>query len=189
MEVTERPGTPVELPDGETIHIATQRWALDRWDGEADPPELKQIWARKPKFAVNGSRSCAELAVLEHLRADGWNGVWVSAFGAQELRSRWFPAPAFRAIAQTGAPIWAVDIFESVRAENGGKLVGFFDVFAWRQPREGRFVEAKVGPDRLRDTQRTFVQRALRVRQLPELTIIEVTDSSRSDTALSATIA
>jgi hypothetical protein len=58
MQITERLATPVELPSGGTVHIATQRWALERCHGEADPPDLKQIWARKPKFAVNGSRSC-----------------------------------------------------------------------------------------------------------------------------------
>jgi hypothetical protein len=177
MQITERPPTPVALPSGQTVHIATQRWALERWDGAADPPELKQIWARKPKFAVNGSRSCAELAILDHLRRDGWNGVWVSAFGAQELRSGWFPAPAFTKIAAAGAPVWAADIFESVRAENHGKLGGFFDVFAWREPGEVRFDEAKVGPDRLRDTQRMFIQRTLRLRPLKEFTIMEVTES------------
>jgi hypothetical protein len=28
-------------------------------------------WGRKPKFSVNGSRSCAELAIVHHLRAGG----------------------------------------------------------------------------------------------------------------------
>jgi hypothetical protein len=129
-----------------------------------------------------------ELAILDHLRRDGWNGVWVSSFGAQELRSRWFPAPAFRTIAQAGAPIWAAAIFESVRAENGGKLGNFLDVFAWREPNEVSFVEAKVGPDRLRETQRRFLQRALRLRQLTEFTIIEVTDSPGSDTGATGTV-
>jgi hypothetical protein len=143
-------------------------------EGEADPPDLQKIWGRKPKFAVNGSRSCAELAILDQLRHDGWRGVWVSAFGAQELRCEWFPAPAFRTIAQAGAPAWAVDIFERVRAANGGTLGGFFDVFAWREPGEIRFDEAKVGPDRIRDTQRRFVENALRLRRIEEFTIIEI---------------
>jgi hypothetical protein len=62
---------------------------------------------------------------------------------------------------------------------NGGTLGGFFDVFAWREPGEVRFDEAKVGPDRIRDTQRMFVEKALRFRRLEEFTIIEITLNRR----------
>ena len=67
-----------------------------------------QVWAIKPKFAVNGNRSCAELAIVHHLRDKGWHGVWVSAYGPRELRSEWFPAPAAKTLAETGAPDWAL---------------------------------------------------------------------------------
>jgi hypothetical protein len=67
-------------------HVATQRWVPEPWEGE-DPPSLAKIWARKPKFAVNGSRSCAVLAIVHHLRNEGWHGVWVNSFGPRELRS------------------------------------------------------------------------------------------------------
>jgi hypothetical protein len=88
--------------------------------------------------------SCAELAIVHHLRGEGWHGVWVCAYGPRELRSEWFPAPAVKIIAQTGAPLWAVEIFDRLRAANGGKLDGFFDVFAWREPGEVGFDEAKT---------------------------------------------
>lgn len=52
-----------------------------------------------------------------------------------------------KTITQTGGPPWAVDIFDGLRAANGGKLGGFFDVFAWREPGEVRFDEVKVGRD------------------------------------------
>jgi hypothetical protein len=41
MRITERPPTPFALPGGQAVRIATQRWALQRRDGEADPPKLK----------------------------------------------------------------------------------------------------------------------------------------------------
>jgi len=97
------PPTPAVLPAaGKLVHIRTQKWALERWDGE-DPPGLAVPWARKPKFSVDGSRSCAELAIVHHLRTGGWGGVWVNAFRG-ELRTQWFPAPAARRLAETGAP-------------------------------------------------------------------------------------
>jgi hypothetical protein len=37
MEITELPPTPLVLPAvGELVHIRTQQWALERWEGE-DP--------------------------------------------------------------------------------------------------------------------------------------------------------
>ena len=74
----------------------------------------------------------------------------------------WFPAPAARTLAETGAPAWAVEAFDRLRAANGGSLGGFFDVFAWREPGEVRFCEAKVGPDRIKPTQLRFIELALR---------------------------
>jgi hypothetical protein len=76
----------------------------------------------------------------------------VNAF-CSELRTEWFPAPAVKTLAETGAPDWAVEAFDRLRAANGGTLGGFFDVFAWREPGQVRFCEAKVGPDRIKATQ------------------------------------
>lgn len=90
------------------------------------------------------------------------------------------PAPAFRTLNEADAPVWAAEAFNRLRAANGGKLSGFFDVFAWRDS-EIRFYEAKVGPDRIRDTQRSFLDRALRFHQPDAFTIIEVTGLIAAD--------
>ncbi len=115
---------------------------------------------------------------MHHLRDQGWHGVWVNSFGPRELRSEWFPAPAAKTLVETGAPDWAVEAFERLRAANGGTLGGFFDLFAWREPGEVRFCEAKVGPDRIKPTQLRFVKLALRFHRLEEFTIIEVAGPS-----------
>jgi hypothetical protein len=135
MEITELPPTRFDLSGkGGPVYIATQRWVLEPWKGE-DPPELGPTWSRKGKFSVNGSRSCAELAVVHHLRGDGWHGVWVNAYSAG-LRSEWFPAQRSRRSPRPAGRHgpWTVDIFDGLRGANGGKLGGFFDVFAWREP-------------------------------------------------------
>ena len=142
-------------------HIPTEQWTLERWEGAADPPDLPKIWSVKRRFVVDGHRSCAELAVLARLRDDGWDGVWVSAFG-RVLRRDWFVTEAYRTIAAAGAPDDAVEVFERLRIANGGSLAGFFDVFAWRDG-EVKFVEVKVGADRLQDSQLRFVDLALRL--------------------------
>ena len=90
------------------------------------------------------------------------------------MRTQWFPAPAARRLAEASAPGWATEIFECLRAANGGTLSGFFDVFAWREPGRAAFVEAKVGPDRIKPTQLRFAEIALRFRPLEEFMIVEM---------------
>jgi hypothetical protein len=72
-------------------------------------------------------------------------------------------------------PQWAIAIFDRLRAANGGTLGGFFDVFAWREPCQVGYYEAKVGPDRIKPTQLRFVEVALRLHRVEEFMIVEVT--------------
>ena len=68
------------------------------------------------------------------------------------------PGPAVGTLAEAGAPGWAVEIFDRLRAANGGTLNGFFDVFAWRKPGQVGFYEAKVGRDRIKPSQLRFAE-------------------------------
>ena len=106
-------------------------------------------WRPAGKPGGRPHAGCAELAIVHHLRNEGWHGVWVNSFGPRELRSEWFPAPAVKTLAETGAPDWAVEAFERLRTANGGTLGGFFDVFAWREPGSGQVLrgEGRPGPD------------------------------------------
>jgi hypothetical protein len=61
-----------------------------------------------------------------------------------------------------------------LRAANDGKLSGFFDVFAWREPDEVGFLEVKVARDRIQPSQRRFVERALRFHDQSQFMAIEV---------------
>jgi len=176
MEITQLSPQMLTLPDGgNTVSIARQLWALEPWEGDDDEPELPKYWAIKGKFSVNGSRSCAELAVLHHLRCSGWDGRWVSAWGNGKLFSEWPPGPGLKSITQAGAPPWAAEIFERLLDANRRSYGGFFDVFVWREPGEVKFYEVKVGEDDINLNQRKFVERALGLDHRPEeFTIIEV---------------
>jgi hypothetical protein len=180
MEITQLPPKMLTLPDGgNTVSIARQLWALEPWERDDDEPELPGYWAIKDLFSVNGSRSCAELAVLHHLRGSGWDGRWVSAWGDGTLFSEWPPGPGVKSITQAGAPRWAAEIFERLLDANPNRrrpFGGFFDVFVWREPGEVRFYEVKVGKkDDINLNQCKFVERALALdHRLEEFTIIEV---------------
>jgi hypothetical protein len=110
-----------------------------------------------------------------------WHGVWVNSFGPGELRSEWFPAPAVKTIAETGAPDWAAEAFDRLRVANRVPLGGFFDVFAWREPNQVRFCEAKVGPDQIKPTQLRFLEVSLRFHRQADFMIIEVAGPARAE--------
>jgi hypothetical protein len=179
MEITQLSPKMLTLPDGgNTVSIARQLWVLEPWEGNHDEPGLLGPWANKGMFSVNGSRSCAELAVLHHLRGSGWDGRWVSAWSGGALFSEWPPSPGGKSITQAGAPRWAAEIFGRLLDANPNRqqpFSGFFDVFVWREPGEVRFYEVKVGKDDINVNQRTFVERALGLgHRLEDFTIVEV---------------
>jgi hypothetical protein len=177
MEITQLSPKMLTLPvGGNTVAIARQLWALEPWEGDDDELELPGYWSIKGKFSVNGSRSCAELAVLRHLRGSGWDGRWVSAWGDGRLFSDWPPGPGVKSIIQAGAPRWAAEIFERLLDANRRSFGGFFDVFVWREPGEARFYEVKVGKkDDINLNQCKFVERALGLgHRLEDFMIIEV---------------
>lgn len=171
MQVIARSPTPFSLP-GRVVPVATERWLLEPWHGD-DPPELRKIWSIKPMYAAAGARSCAELVIADQLAREGWGAVWVSAFAGERLRTRWFPAEGYRTITETGAPAWAAGIFNRLRAENGGTLGGFFDVFAWHEPDQVCFVEAKNAGDRVTPSQCRFLATALRFHELGQFKVIK----------------
>jgi hypothetical protein len=71
-----------------------------------------------------------------------------------------------------------VEVFDRLGVANGGILGGFFDVFAWREPGQVRFCEAKVGPDRIKATQIRFLEVGLRFHRPEDFVIIEVAGPS-----------
>ncbi len=94
----------------------------------------------------------AELAILDLMRAEGWEGVWVDTSGK-----------AYRVGMKEEPP---VDLREPHRAVLRGILARDpsarpRDLFLWRAGAR-IFVEMKrVGKDRIRDSQRAFLRAAL----------------------------
>jgi hypothetical protein len=176
MEIIQLSSQMLTLPDGgNTVSIARERWALEPWEGDDDGSEVPGPWAIKGEFSVNGSRSCAELAVLDHLRGSGWDGVWVSPWDGK-LFSEFIPGRGVKSITQAGAPRWVAEIFERLLKKNGRPFGGYWDVFVWREPDEVRFYEVKVGKkDKVNPNQHKFLERALGLdHRLEEFMIIEV---------------
>lgn len=172
MQITERPPTPFALRWG-TVDIATERWELEPWHGAPDPPDLQRTWSIKPKFIVDGRRSCAELAVVDHMRAKGWDGVWVSAFGGAWLRAEWFPrrsGPSLRLALRRGQRRF----LSSFARPMAGGWAASSTSSPGESPTRSGFLEIKVAKDRIRPTQRKFVESALRFCRPDQFLIVEV---------------
>jgi hypothetical protein len=131
-----------------------------RWRGRTVGTFGYGLWAAGVRYWVEVRHALAG-GCPGGLQFAAGTGVWVNVFRG-ELRTRWFPAPAARRLAGVGAPAWAVEIFDCLRAANGGTLSGFLDVFAWREPGRAAFFEVKAGPDRIKPTQLRFTKIALR---------------------------
>ena len=128
---------------------------FNAWDGPRPPLS----YGTKPIVESASRGVFAEVAIAELLRPDGWDAVWASTYGG--LR--------FFADQPDGQRGNTVDLPDNVAAPveritlGNGTPAGMFDVLAWKGA-ELLFVEAKRrGRDRIRDTQRRWVNAALRV--------------------------
>jgi hypothetical protein len=72
-----------------------------------------------------------ELATLGYLEKDGWCGVWVDSFHSSKNNDKlWVEMPPKGSA--PGFPPRVQERFNAIKQKNGGKLSGFFDVFAWK---------------------------------------------------------
>ena len=131
----------VALPDGSAAHIRT---LFVRFPSAvpAKLPDgtLKFTYTSKPLVtSVTGAAVFGELAILDALRKDGWDGVWVDTFHGGKF---WNQMP--QVSAPVALPAAAANLYNTIVAANNGRRSGFFDVFAWKGS-EFLFVEYK-GP-------------------------------------------
>lgn len=143
------------LPDGSTVQIGLIEHLFRAWTGQAPP----QSYGPKPIVASRGRGVFAEVAIVDLLRADGWEAVWASPFGGLRFFADQPNAQRGNTVALPAAVAAAV---ERITAQNGTSA-GMFDVLAWKGG-DLLFVEAKRrGHDRIRETQRKWVRAALQV--------------------------
>ena len=131
----------VVLPDGSAAQIRT---LLVRCPSAVPPklPEgtLKFTYTSKPLVtSVTGEAVFGELAILDALRKDGWDGVWVDTFHGGKF---WNQMP--HVSAPVALPASAAKLYRTIVDANNGRRSGFFDVFAWKGS-DFLFVEYK-GP-------------------------------------------
>jgi len=114
---------------------------------------VNDTYGGKLVLELDGKAVLAELAILRILQEDGWSGVWVDTYG-KKYRTVYWPKnreelpPEQRQLLQRNN-------------EGAGSNEGCWDVFCWREEEHLVAESKRHGHDRIRDTQRLWLQAAL----------------------------
>jgi hypothetical protein len=109
-----------------------------------------------------------ELAILRYLEKDGWKGVWVDAFHSRGGKDVLWSGMPPHGVAPPLPPNVS-EKFTAIKEKNGGKLFGFFDVFAWKgDGNDYLFVEYKGKDDSPDDNELKWINAAVSAGVKPE---------------------
>jgi hypothetical protein len=142
---------PIRISGDQTITLNKCTPAFRKWRGAPVP-----TFGGKEILDINGSPAYAELAILRLLEKEGWNGVWVSAFGSPRFRKNIDDRTDIVSFNDSPA---ARIIHRLARERNG--FGGTFDVAA-SNGQEMLFAEAKRAKrDQIKSTQVDWLRSAL----------------------------
>jgi hypothetical protein len=142
----------IVLPSGRHIDIPKTRPQFQLWTGTP----IADRYGKKTILSLNGEPVFAELAILRLCQHDGWDGVWVDTFGKAYRRGYWQPKDTVE------LPMPQRTLLQRIYAQ-AGSTKGCWDVVCWKDNRI-LFAEAKrQAQDRIRDTQRIWLEAALDV--------------------------
>ncbi|MCE9594705.1 MAG: hypothetical protein K8S98_10980 [Planctomycetes bacterium] len=151
-----------ELPSKETCLVPRVRTTFTPWPH----PITINTFGNKPVLDASGEQTFAEVAFIRRFQAAGWQARWLETYCAPaswplEL-DRWHPAGIkSRQIAPIDDPRVVAGLRKIIE-HNDGRCAGCWDTVAWRRD-EIVFGELKhKGKDRMRDTQRRWLDAALR---------------------------
>lgn len=122
----------------------------------------------KPVVSIDQAILFGELAILRYLEKDGWKGVWIDAFHSSRSKDMlWSDMPP-NGLAPP-MPTNVSEEFKAIKEKNGGKLFGFFDVFAWKgDGNDYMFIEYKGKEDSSNDNSLSWINAALSAGVKPE---------------------
>ncbi|HKU49564.1 MAG TPA: VRR-NUC domain-containing protein [Nitrososphaera sp.] len=154
-------GLKIHFPPATLLQIKNSR-VLDILEDKA--------YLSKPVLVHDGRVIFGELAILRYLEKDQWKGVWVDSFHSHGRTDvLWSGMPP------TGVPPAlppkASEKFQAIKEQNGGRLSGFFDVFAWKEGGERDdfiFIEYKGRGDPASENESEWISAALAAGVKPE---------------------
>jgi hypothetical protein len=140
----------IALSSGREVCVPKATPLFRKWAGELP----RDTYNGKPVLEFNGERVFAELAILRIFQQAGWKGRWIDSYRNKYRIGYWGQNVT------KDLPVEQQAIFDSIRVKTG-YAGGCFDVFCWR---DGivMFAEAKwKAHDRIRSTQRRWLEAAL----------------------------
>jgi hypothetical protein len=152
----------IQLPDGKMVVIPKTTPVFELWAGNKPGDD----YGNKAILDFYGRPEFAELGILRIFEHDGWKGVWVDSFH-NKMRTQFWPKDAIK-LPEEQEKLLSL-IYKTAESENG-----CWDVFCWKD-KDFIFIESKCHhKDQIRDTQKNWLQAALKcdVRQ-ESLLIIE----------------
>lgn len=152
LQARKLPEVYVELPRSKrTVEIMTLLRQERLWTGHV--PESFLSVPNKPVLELDGQPIWAEFIVLRLLERGGWTGAWVKNWGA-----RAFWRDAEQTVELSSA---AQALFGQIEKRIAGRGGGCWDIIAACGDNV-LFIESKRrGRDRLRETQRIWIESAL----------------------------
>ena len=147
--------------DGNIIEIPKCIVKFEKWNGEP----LIETFGGKPIVSLNSKPMFAEVAIMEHFIADGWNTRWIETYGKDKMNpihlSEWKDD---KYINQIPNPITDEEILKhlnTIATLNGDSYSGCWDVLAWKGERI-IFAESKrTKKDSMRTTQVNWLKAGL----------------------------
>jgi hypothetical protein len=138
---------PILLSDNCLIEVPKTTPVFSLWKG----PTLTNNYNGKSVLEYEAKPYFAELVILRYLEKAGWSGVWVDTYKNRFLKN-WIETIQF--------PPDKQKLFEYIRTKAGIRG-GCFDVFCWKGDRV-LFAESKrQGKDRIRPSQKRWLEAAL----------------------------
>src|SRR5262249_19097688 len=134
---------------GRTVQIRKAAPVFKLWRGR----RLRDTYGGKSVLNFYHKPEFAELGILRIFEREGWEGVWVDTFPSK-FRTRYWPRN------EVALPKNKQALLDMIH-QTAGCRDGCFDVFCWKG-RRYVFVESKrFAKDRIRDTQKLWIQAAL----------------------------
>jgi hypothetical protein len=140
------------IAGSQTVLVPTATVAYQRWPG----PKLtwRETYGKTQLVGQDGGRTCAEVAIVEALRAAGWDAWWIDSFG--QAPTSWRSSIAV----VDGLPAPVRDRFATVEAGAGSPKPTRWDIVAWKGP-DIVILESKGSGDTIRPGQAAWLARAL----------------------------
>ena len=146
----------------ETYEVPKCIVKFEKWNGEP----VKETFGGKPIVNVNEKPMFAELAIMEHFIAEGWESRWIETYGKSKSEpiclSEWKDEKYKNQVHNPIENETILTLLKEISTENENSYSGCWDVLGWKDSRI-IFAESKrTKKDSIRSTQNNWLNAGLK---------------------------